>query len=64
MCAETKVITIVNSWSSFPGINIDHAQQRIQHAIDENEKDGWMFVSSTTESVRLLACLGPWLVIS
>jgi len=53
MLAETKVITIVNSWSSFPGINIETAQQRIQNTIDEYEKEGWVFVSSTTETVRV-----------
>jgi hypothetical protein len=50
--AETKVITIVNGWSSYPGINIETAQQRIQHAIDEQEKEGWMFVASTTEACK------------
>lgn len=50
--AETKVITIVNGWSSFPGINIETAQHRIQHAIDEQEREGWMFVSSTTEACK------------
>jgi hypothetical protein len=49
LALETKVITLVNSWSSYPGINIDTTQQRIQHAIDEQEKEGWMFVNASTE---------------
>jgi len=50
--SETRVLTIVNGWSSYPGISIDTAQQRIQQAIDSQEKDGWTFINSSVETCK------------
>ena len=52
LTAETKVVTIVNGWSSLLGINIDKAQIRIQHTITEQEKEGWLFINSSVECCK------------
>lgn len=49
---STKVVTIVNTWSSYPGISIKTAQSRIQAAIEKEEFDGWTFINSVIETCK------------
>lgn len=50
--APTKVVTIVNGWSNYPGISIKTAQQRVQSAIEAEEQNGWSFINSTVETCK------------